>query len=200
MNEEALIADYYVCNNQAVAELIQHHNPILVGWLINRGLSREEAEDCAQDIWVRVMNTKQHLWGSTASRFDPTRGVPFLGWLYRIAHHMFMDALAQHGMLARLSVTDEGAVDDRVFTDPGLPVDEEAIAEDVREAVRDCLNELPHDQRVVLALELARTEHADPPQQRDWADQHGFPPDVYTQRLFQARQRMRECLEKRTSE
>jgi RNA polymerase sigma factor (sigma-70 family) len=197
MNDELLIADYYACNNESMAELIQRHNDGLVRWFMSRGLTLAEAEDCAQEVWLRVMNTKHHLWGSTAGRFDPSLGVPFAAWLYQNAHWRLSDALAQHGATTQVPVNDEGEVDEDVFTDPGLPVDEDMIADEAREAVRACMDELPPRQRIVLALELVRTEQANPPQQRDWAAQHGMTPGAYIQLLTRARQAMRECLERR---
>jgi RNA polymerase sigma factor (sigma-70 family) len=200
MNDEQLIADYYGCNNDRMAELITRHSNNLVGWFVNRGISQDEAEDRAQEVWVRVMNTKQHLWGSTASRFDPAQGL-FVAWLFAIAWNMLRDARRQQATApAQLPVGDEEGFEQQI-PGPEEPVDAMLVAAEVSEAFQaayqECLGSLTTDLRDVLLLELERRELDPVPEQRHWATDHGFTFGQYTSRLHRAREQMRECMQER---
>jgi hypothetical protein len=77
MDDETLIAAYDACENAALDTLCRRHQAALIGYFVNGGLSRDQAEDEAQGVWARVMNTKHRLGGQGGQPFDPARGVPF---------------------------------------------------------------------------------------------------------------------------
>jgi RNA polymerase sigma factor (sigma-70 family) len=200
MNDEQLVADYYGCNNDSMAELITRHSNNLVGWFVNRGIFQDEAEDRTQDVWVRLMNTKQHLWGSTASPFNPVQG-EFRGWLWAIAWNLLRDARRQQaGAPGQLPASEDEGFEQEIPA-PQEPVGADLVAGEVSEAFQaayqECLDGLPAHYRDVLLLELERLELDPVPEQAQWAANHEFTFGQYTSRLHRTREQMRECMQKR---
>jgi DNA-directed RNA polymerase specialized sigma24 family protein len=91
MEDEALIAAYYACDNSALQTLVERHQAALVAYFQNRGLTPDEAENCAQEVWVRVIVTKTPPEGRSPRRFDPGQGTPFGVWLFAIARNVLHD-------------------------------------------------------------------------------------------------------------
>jgi DNA-directed RNA polymerase specialized sigma24 family protein len=197
-DDETLIAAYYACDNGAMDTLYRRHNGTVIGFFRNGGLPLEEATDQAEEVWIRVMNTKSHALGGTAQPFNPGLNVPVGAWLFRIALRLRQDAL---GHLADLpqqmpAGTESAEAFESTLPDDEEPADQNLQVEQLREAVRACMNALPHNRRLALALELAREDLEPPPNQRQWAEQHGYTVAAYTAALHQARQQMRVCLER----
>jgi RNA polymerase sigma-70 factor (ECF subfamily) len=199
MDDEDLIAAYYACDNGSLETLVERYHAALVGYFINGGLPPEQAEDLAQQVWVRVMNTKHHLWGSTAQPFDPAHGVPFGAWLFVIAHGLLLDALAHHDPV-QMPEGEDGGFEQEIAA-PEEPAGAELVEAEVSEAIQaayqECLGGLPAHLRDVLLLELERLELDPTPEQRQWAVAHGFTSSQYTARLHRARGQMRECIQER---
>jgi RNA polymerase sigma factor (sigma-70 family) len=196
MDDEALIAAYYACDDAAFRTLVERHQTLL-GWeFTSRGLSREEAADGIQRVWMQIVNTKAPAPGSTAQRFDPALGVPLAAWLVVIARRLAIDLLRQQGRLpAQLPADTEGeGTFEETITAKDDPVDTGLATEELRRSIRACLDELPSHERDVLNLEQTRCDMNPEPDQRDWASQHGLTPGQYTSRLHRARRKMAECL------
>jgi RNA polymerase sigma factor (sigma-70 family) len=202
MDDEALIAAYYACDDGALGTLIARHQALL-GWeFTSRGLSREDAADGAQRVWMQVVNTKTPAPGSTAQRFDPTLGVPFAAWLVVIARRQAVDALRRQGRLPvqmPAGAESEGAFEETIAA-KDEPVDAGLATEELRAAIQTCLDELPRHERDVLRLEQTRVDLEPVPDQREWAAQHDLTPGQYGSRLHRARRKMAECLERRRSD
>jgi DNA-directed RNA polymerase specialized sigma24 family protein len=202
MDDEALIAAYYTGDNEAMQTLYERHHAHLIGLFVNGGLPPHRAEEEAQGVWVRVMNTHHHLWGCTAAPFNPTGGASFRTWLFVIAGHLLQDALEHLGhdpmqMPVRPEGEETATSSSAVCTrQPRSPrVEAGLVTEEVREAIRASMNELPHNQRIALALELARLEMEPRPKQSLWATQHGFTSPAYTTALHHARAQMSELMQ-----
>ncbi len=197
MDDEALIAAFYDGDNEALQTLYQHYHAHLIVYFINGGLAADQAEELAQQVWVQIMNTRYHLWGCTAAPFNPAFGVPFYGWLYAIAYNLLCDGLHHLGHGAVQMPVGPGGEEsiEHEFPAPEEIVGIGLVTEEVCQAIQACMNALPHNQRIALALELARLDGQPPPQQATWATQNGFTASQYTSCLHQARQRMHECMQ-----
>jgi RNA polymerase sigma-70 factor, ECF subfamily len=89
-----------------------------------------EAEDITQNVFLKLM--------SVIKRYEP-RGVPFAGWLLRVARNAALDNLRAKRAVPcdEIRVKDDGR-------------DETAFER--REALKAALGQLPHEQREVLVL------------------------------------------------
>jgi RNA polymerase sigma-70 factor (ECF subfamily) len=89
-----------------------------------------EAEDVTQSVFLKLM--------SVIKRYEP-RGVPFAGWLLRVARNAALDNLRAKRALPcdEIRVNDDGR---------------DQTAFERREALKAALDRLPHEQREVLVL------------------------------------------------
>ena len=151
--DEKLLIEAAQNDPSRFAELYENNFDRVYGFIARRVRNREEAEDLTAEVFHRAMlNIGRYEW----------RGVPFAGWLLRIA----ANALASRW--ARISknpeVTSEGVAD----FDLGV---EQAVER--RMILLELVHRLPPDQRLVIerrftdqkstrevALELGRTEGA----------------------------------------
>jgi RNA polymerase sigma factor (sigma-70 family) len=201
MDDEALIAAYYACDNSALQTLVERYHQALVAFFENRGLSPDEAENRAQEVWLRVIVTKTPPQGRSPRRFDPGLGTPFGAWLFVIARHLLADAWQQQATTPAQMPEGDGEGFEQQIAAPEEPVGADLVAAEVSEAFQaayqECLGSLPAHHRDVLLLELERRELDPVPEQVQWAEAHGLTPSQYTSRLHQARNRMRECMQER---
>jgi RNA polymerase sigma-70 factor (ECF subfamily) len=136
----------------------------------------EEAEDVAQEVFVRVFK------GLGRFRGDST----FRTWLYRVA----VNAGRSHGERDRRQEvvwTDSGADDETPFDPPDAADFETAWL--TRDAVTRALGTLPQELRVAVTL---RDVHGF--EYRDIATMMGVPMGTVESRIFRARQRLRVAL------
>jgi RNA polymerase sigma factor (sigma-70 family) len=203
MDDDALIAAYYACDNAALGTLVAQRNEVLVGFFEHRGLSPDEAEACAQEAWIRVIQTKHPPEGRSPQPFDPAQGTAFLGWLYAIAWNLLRDARRRSAAGPRQmpGANGEGEVFEEQIAAPDDPPDAPLIAEEASEAVeaayQECLAGLPEPQRAVWLLEMERRQIDPAPEQRQWAIDHELTPAQYTSRLHRAREQMHSCMSDR---
>ena len=78
-----LMASVAAGESRAFDVLVERHQRAVVGYLIGMLSDREEALDCAQEVFVRVF--------TRADRYKPDG--PFRAWLYRIATNIAIDTL-----------------------------------------------------------------------------------------------------------
>jgi RNA polymerase sigma-70 factor (ECF subfamily) len=142
-------------DGDAFTTLVEHHQDRLVG-LCSRWLGdREEAQDAAQEVFLKVY---RH-----AARAQP-RG-QFFTWLYRIAINHCLNQLRRRRIARFFSLQGMGAGrggregddargGDVAYDPPGLGPDAEAelLARERWRETRRRLEQLPENQRVVVML------------------------------------------------
>jgi RNA polymerase sigma factor (sigma-70 family) len=201
MDNEALIAAYYRCENSALETLVERHHAALIAFFENRGQTPDEAETCAQEVWVRVIETKSPPEGRSPRRFDPGQGAPFGAWLFTIAWNLLRDAQRRQANAPAQMPAGVGEGFEQEIAAPEEPAGADLVAEEVSEAFQaayqECLGRLASHHRDVLLLELERRELDPAVEQRQWATDHGFTFGQYTSRLHRAREQMQECMQER---
>lgn len=102
-------------------------------WNLN---SREDAEDLAEEVFLKCL---VNIGG-----YDPKRG-PFKAWAFRIAHNLLVDHQRRQGRRGQEELRED--LRDRTSSAP------ESLEEEERaRAVRETLEELPSNQRQVIAM------------------------------------------------
>lgn len=169
----------------AFAALVRKHQRPLFGFLGRMGLSQAEAEEVAQDTFLRAW---QHL-----DRFDASRAA-FSTWIYTIARRLALDVLdrAEHRCRVHdgnLAADMDGALP--AFQDggsAGCPL-ETLVQQRQRGWLQAALHTLPLADRSILAsaylqdMSLAQVAHIE-----------GLTPAAAKARLHRARQRLRAAL------
>jgi len=137
-------------DESAFEELVARHQSRIVA-LIHRFVGDEaEAEDLAQEVFLRVYRTRD--------RYQPK--ARFSTWIYRIAANVSLNALRSRGRRRNISVplsyeateTQEGQtsahVEDTHADRPGARMEQEELRTQVREAI----DQLPENQKVAVIL------------------------------------------------
>ena len=166
-------------DREAYAELVRRFEGPLFGFFGRMGLSRAQAEDLAQESFLRA-------WRSL-DRFDPIRA-RFSTWLFAIARNLALD---EHAQVATTRVDDAAVetAEERVDERPG-PAEALALQQRLR-ALRAALRTLAPAERCVLALSyVSELDSA------TIARLEGCSVGALRVRLHRARLRLRELLER----
>lgn len=132
----------------AFSALVDRHQRSLINFFYHLGWDRQVAEDCAQDVFLRL---HKHL-----AAYQPE--AKFTTFLYRVARNLWIDRLrsaATHGKLVSLEAGggggDEGTLRERVSSGGPSPVDILSRRE-TEQALKRAIDLLPEDQKTVVVL------------------------------------------------
>lgn len=126
-------------DRSAYAAVIRHYQRPLFGFLGRMGLSQAQAEDMAQEAFLRA-------W-QKLGEFDPKRAV-FATWLFTLARNLTLNELARASIRQELTLGDD--LPDAVDPQP-QPLDALLAGERVQR-LQAVLRQLPLDDRSILAL------------------------------------------------
>ena len=165
---------------EAFEKLVRRHQTRLVGYL--RGLTNAEsdAEDLAQEAFLRAYRSLKGFRGTSS----------FRTWLYQIATNVFRNWLEKRRNQAPVNA---GSIDapPRGQDEPVEPMGEEhpEARHLQRDAIDRALAQLPNDQReAVLLRDVEGFEY------REIAEQLGVPLGTVESRIFRGRARLKELL------
>ncbi|MBC7236494.1 MAG: RNA polymerase sigma factor, partial [Chloroflexi bacterium] len=133
MDELRLIREAAKGNMGSFAQLVQAHREQVLRAAYGIVGSIEDAEDVAQEVFVKV-------WNSLGD-FRP--GYTFKSWLYRITVNTAIDALRSRRASSSLPVWQ---------ADPADPPEQRALQDDERDRVRCAIAQLPPGARAALVL------------------------------------------------
>jgi RNA polymerase sigma-70 factor (ECF subfamily) len=183
VDTKAILARIERGDRSVFAELVKRFQRPLFGYLGRMGLQQGQAEEVAQDTFLRAW---QHLADYKAERAE------FSTWLFTIARNLALNELG------RASSSREWPVGDAMPDDMSDAVCERAQPLDVasamqdRERLRQALMALPTDDRSALALAYFKELDL-----ASIADIEGCTTGAIKVRLHRARQRLRQLLESR---
>ena len=173
-------------SSPAFGELVGRYEGRILRLLSRFSRDRGEIEDMAQDVFVKVFRKLDTFQRDSA----------FYTWVYRIAVNTANDQLARPGRRRLRLVEDDAAFD--AAMPPGRAGDgaaEPLLDDEVRRATREIVADLPEHYRSILVLreyeDLSYTE---------MARVLGISIGTVESRLFRARQRFKEALERRYPE
>jgi RNA polymerase sigma-70 factor (ECF subfamily) len=125
-------------DEQALASLYDRYRLILFGLILRILHSRPEAEDVLQDVFIQV-------W-KRAADFDESRGRPFT-WLVTLCRSRTIDRL--RALESRQRTANEAV---RGAEESVSDSEQDAMRAEQSAVVRECLGELPREQRETLVL------------------------------------------------
>lgn len=126
-------------HTQSFNMLVQRYERLVFGLTIKMMKHREEAEEAAQDTFIKAFKSLNAYKGDAK----------FSTWVYRIAYNTCLDRLKGNAKFVKnveINEITENQLEDssNVF---------ESLARDERkEIVQECMNQLPADERAVLHL------------------------------------------------
>ncbi|TAK18814.1 MAG: sigma-70 family RNA polymerase sigma factor [Acidobacteria bacterium] len=164
----------------AFESLVQRHQTRLVGYL--RGLTNADAdaEDLAQEAFLRAYRSLKGFRGTSS----------FRTWLYQIATNLFRNWLEKRRNQAPIhagSIDEPAPGKDEAVEPPGELAPEDRHIQ--RDAIDRALAALPADQReAVLLRDVEGFDY------REIAEQLGVPLGTVESRIFRGRARLKELL------
>ena len=172
----ALMREIASGDESAMRELIERHQNRVYGTIVRMLGSERDAEDLAQQVFVRV-------WKS-AGRYQPS--AKFTTWLYTIVRNLVFTETRSRSRADLSHQVDETLRDERQKTPSAEMLDSEKMA-----AIQSAIDALPEQQR--LAIVLRRYEEM--PYEEMAVVLKQTVPGVKSL-LFRARTSLRESLEK----
>jgi RNA polymerase sigma-70 factor (ECF subfamily) len=161
----------------AFEALVRRHQSRVVGLARSFTGNAADADDLAQDVFVRVYRSLGQFRGESL----------FRTWLYRIALNVVRSHHARRGRQQPVW-GDSGIGEGEAFDPPAdAPTIEQTLVR--REAIQRALAGLPEDLREAIVL---RDVHG--LDYRDIAEATGAPMGTVESRIFRARQRLRTAL------
>jgi len=145
-----LMLDVKAGDEQSFGLLLQRYRTPLVNFLYRMVRSREQAEDLAQEVFIRVYRARDEYVPSAK----------FTTWLFRIATNLALNSLRDHrhqklemSMDAPVMAgTEDG--DEKPFevADKHPTIEQELVEEDRKKMIRHAIEKLPEKQRAAVLL------------------------------------------------
>jgi RNA polymerase sigma-70 factor (ECF subfamily) len=127
-------------------QLLNRHRGPLVGFLFRMVHDQALAEDLAQDVFLRVYQSRE--------RYQPE--AKFTTWLYRIATNLALNAIRDRKESSRSAMPEGEPADAASMAErlpDGRPSAEQALIESDRERlIRGAVDSLPQNQRAAVIL------------------------------------------------
>ncbi len=106
----------------------------------------EDAEDLAQDVWLRFRENLGKLQPDSNYR----------AWLFQVAHRLLIDRHRTHRSTSTIH-TDDGIIDIVDYRSPDGDLD--SVDDEERLALRECLTKLSPKQQAIVLLRMEGTPH-----------------------------------------
>jgi RNA polymerase sigma-70 factor (ECF subfamily) len=179
-SDAALIESVLGGRQEAYAELVRRHHPRVFGLCVSMLGDRAQAEDAAQDVFLKAYRRLSDFRGDAA----------LSTWLYRVAANRCLDLLRSAGRRREESweafVEREGDGLRRLLAEPAA---EAPLVSEDADLVRRTLERLPEDYRLILTLrEVEGLDYRELTKALDCSM------DSVKAKLRRARQRFREIL------
>ncbi len=145
-----LMLDVKAGDEQSFELLLQRYRTPLVNFIFRMVRSREQAEDLAQEVFIRVYRAREEYVPSAK----------FTTWLFRIATNLALNSLRDHrhqklemSIDAPLS-TDAENGDERTFeiAERRPTIEQEMVEQARKQMIRHAIEKLPEKQRAAVLL------------------------------------------------
>jgi RNA polymerase sigma-70 factor (ECF subfamily) len=132
-------------DREAFSLLVQRHRKPLINFIYRFTVDPGESEDLAHEAFIKVFRS--------ASRYEPRAA--FSTWLYRIATNLALNYLRDHRPQLATSLDRGSEEEDRSRTelrDKVTLVEDQLLAQERVEQIRQALAALPENQRLAVVL------------------------------------------------
>ena len=184
MDDAGLLAALRSGDLGAFSALVARHQRSLINFFYHLCWDRQGAEDCAQEVFLRVYS---HL-----DTYEPQ--AKFTTFLFRIARNLWIDRMrsaAVHGKPLSLEASSGGegrSLQERVASRVQSPV-EILAREEQQEALRRAIDQLPDEQKsVVILSEIQGMKY------QDIGEILGVPVGTVKSRMHTAMEKLKDLL------
>lgn len=134
---------------QAFEELVGRHQAPLMRFFVRMGADRSIAEDCAQEVLIRVYKARE--------KYEPR--AKFTTWLYRIGRNYWIDQIRTRATQPRKLSLDMpmGGTENTPLRDAVAGKGDRFADRELLEEIERAVDQLPEEQRIVLVLGLVQS-------------------------------------------
>src|ERR1043166_3828961 len=143
-----LMLDVKAGDEESFALLLHRYRSPLVNFLYRMVRSREQAEDLAQEVFIRVYRAREEYVPSAK----------FTTWLFRIATNLALNSIRDHRH-EKLEISMDAPVtaeegDEKPFevADKHPTIEQELVEEDRKKMIRRAIEKLPEKKRAAVLL------------------------------------------------
>lgn len=179
--DEELILKFQADDAGAFNELVYRYKDKVVNFLFRYTGDRDEAEDLAQDTFIKVYRSK-HLYREIAK---------FSTWFYTIAVNTAKTNAKKKGRMSTISISDFDPENEKDFDlkDSGLTPEDTANAGIENEYIQKAINSLDEEFRTIIVLrDIQDLEY------EEIAKITGLPMGTVKSRINRAREKLKKLL------
>ncbi|MCE1165383.1 MAG: sigma-70 family RNA polymerase sigma factor [Bacteroidetes bacterium] len=179
--DEELILKFQADDAGAFNELVYRYKDKVVNFLFRYTGDRDEAEDLAQDTFIKVYRSK-HLYKEIAR---------FSTWFYTIAVNTAKTNAKKKGRMSTISISDFDPENEKDYDlkDSGLTPEETANAGIENEYIQKAINSLDEEFRTIIVLrDIQDLEY------EEIAKITGLPMGTVKSRINRAREKLKKLL------
>ncbi len=141
-SDEQLMLEYKRGNAEAMDEFLKRYKNPLFRFIYRMSRNTAEAEEITQEVFMRVHEYR--------NSYRPTG--KFSTWLFGIAHNLYVSRLRKRKPFLPWPTRPDNPDEQADFASPALSPMETAASQELSEAIRQCIGELPFLQREALIL------------------------------------------------
>jgi RNA polymerase sigma-70 factor (ECF subfamily) len=142
LSDEELMLNYQRGEALAMDEILKRYKNPVYGFALRLLANSAEAEDIAQEVFMRVHKFRDNYRPSGK----------FRSWVFSIAHNLCVSSLRKRKWLVIWPRNKENPDELMDFQSPDPSPDEQASNNEVSNAVKTCIQELPFLQKEALIL------------------------------------------------
>ena len=181
IDETKLIDQVLQGDNDAFAQLVEAYQDRVYGLCLRMVSDREDAQDLAQEAFVRAWRGLKFYKHEAA----------FSTWLYRLTSNVCIDFLRQKKRRSALSLTSAEEEEQIDIPDPSPQPEELVMQQQRKEAVAEAMSQLEDEFRLVLTLRVVQERSYE-----EIAEIMDLKVGTVKSRLARAREKLRKILMK----
>ena len=139
INDNYLIESVVNGDTKAYAQLVNRYKDMVYTLAIRMMRNREEAEEVAQDTFIKVFSSLNKFKGNSK----------FSTWIYKVTYNTCLDRIKKNKKYLNDVAIDEFIFNKLDAIDNAL---ENMIKEEKSKCIKNCINKLPEDSSALLTL------------------------------------------------
>ena len=145
LSDATLVSKYINGDEPSLTILINRHQQRLYSFIYSKVYDRVVTDDVFQDTFIKVIKTLKLGKYNEEGKFLP--------WVMRIAHNLVIDYFRKNNRMPKFNNSGDFDIFS-VLSDGALNAEAELIRSQIFSDVRNLVEELPDDQRIVLKMRM----------------------------------------------
>jgi RNA polymerase sigma-70 factor (ECF subfamily) len=144
LSDSALLNEYLSGNKDAISQLIELHRKKVFDYVLMMVKDGDIADDIVQETFIKVVRFIDERRYTDNGRF--------LSWVMRIAHNQVIDYFRQNKHENKITESDAGFDLLGTVKFSNKTIEDDIVADQIKEDVRRLIEHLPDEQREVVKM------------------------------------------------